>query len=44
MSTTQNTPSGQDAKVEEDDLVILGGGMGGTVAAWTFPIKGTASQ
>ena len=44
MSITQNTPSGQDAKVEEYDLMILGGGTGGTVAAWTFPIKGTASQ
>ncbi len=40
MSITQNTPSGQDAKVEEYDLVILGGGTGGTVAAWTFANKG----
>jgi pyruvate/2-oxoglutarate dehydrogenase complex dihydrolipoamide dehydrogenase (E3) component len=40
MSTTQNTPSGQDPKVEEYDLVILGGGTGGTVAAWTFANKG----
>ena len=39
MRTTQNTPSGQEAKVEEYDLVILGGGTGGTVAAWTLPIK-----
>ncbi len=30
MSTTQNQSS------EEYDLVILGGGTGGTVAAWTF--------
>ncbi len=44
MSITQNTPSGQDAKVEEYDLVILGGGTGGTVVAWTFPIKAPASQ
>jgi len=40
MSTTQNTPSGQNDKVEEYDLVIIGGGTGGTVAAWTFASKG----
>jgi len=40
MSTTQNTPSGQNDKVEECDLVILGSGTGGTVAAWTFAGKG----
>src|SRR4026209_636582 len=40
MSTTQNTPSGQNDKVEEYDLVILGGGTGGTVAAWAFASKG----
>jgi pyruvate/2-oxoglutarate dehydrogenase complex dihydrolipoamide dehydrogenase (E3) component len=40
MSTTRNTPSRQDAKVEEYDLVILGSGTGGTVAAWTFAGKG----
>ena len=40
MSTTQNTPSGQNDKVEEYDLVILGSGTGGTVAAWTFARKG----
>jgi pyruvate/2-oxoglutarate dehydrogenase complex dihydrolipoamide dehydrogenase (E3) component len=40
MSTTQNTPSGQNDKVEECDLVILGSGTGGTVAAWTFASKG----
>jgi pyruvate/2-oxoglutarate dehydrogenase complex dihydrolipoamide dehydrogenase (E3) component len=28
------------AKVEEYDLVILGGGTGGTVAAWTFAAEG----
>ncbi|KAF5409040.1 MAG: hypothetical protein Udaeo2_07200 [Candidatus Udaeobacter sp.] len=39
MSTTQNTPSGQDAKVEEYDLVTLGGGTGGTVARGLLPIK-----
>src|SRR5262249_42629698 len=40
MSTTQNTPSRQNDKVEEYDLVILGGGTGGTVAAWTFASEG----
>ena len=28
------------AGVEEYDLVILGGGPGGTVAAWTFAAQG----
>jgi pyruvate/2-oxoglutarate dehydrogenase complex dihydrolipoamide dehydrogenase (E3) component len=28
------------AGVEEYDLVLLGGGMGGTVAAWTFAAQG----
>ena len=40
MSTTQNTPSGQNDKVEEYDLVILGGGTGSTIAAWTFAAQG----
>ena len=40
MSTTQNTPSGQNDKVEEYDLVILGGGTGSTIAAWTFAGQG----
>src|SRR5215831_2500225 len=40
MSTTPNTPPGQNDKVEEYDLVILGSGTGGTVAAWTFASKG----
>jgi pyruvate/2-oxoglutarate dehydrogenase complex dihydrolipoamide dehydrogenase (E3) component len=40
MSTTRNTPAGQNDKVEEYDLVILGSGTGGTVAAWTFAGKG----
>jgi len=40
MSTTQNTASRQNDKVEEYDSVILGGGAGGTVAAWTFASKG----
>src|ERR1700750_3154003 len=40
MSTTPNTASGQNDKVEEYDLVILGSGTGGTVAAWTFASRG----
>ena len=40
MSTTQNTPSRENAKVEEYDLVILGSGTGGTIAAWAFAGKG----
>jgi len=28
------------ASLEEYDLVILGGGTGGTVAAWTFATEG----
>jgi pyruvate/2-oxoglutarate dehydrogenase complex dihydrolipoamide dehydrogenase (E3) component len=40
MSATQNTPSRHNDKVEEYDLVILGSGTGGTLAAWTFASKG----
>jgi pyruvate/2-oxoglutarate dehydrogenase complex dihydrolipoamide dehydrogenase (E3) component len=43
MSTTQNTPSIEPqpkANLEEYDLVILGGGTGGTIAAWTFAQRG----
>src|ERR1700751_2976968 len=40
MSPTQNTPSGQNDKIEEYDLVILGGGTGSTIAAWTFAKQG----
>ena len=40
MSTTPNTPLGQNDKVEEYDLVILGGGTGSTIAAWTFAGQG----
>ena len=40
MNATPNTSSGQDNKLEEYDLVILGSGTGGTVAAWTFAGKG----
>ena len=40
MSATQNTSPKRNDKVEEYDLVILGGGTGGTVAAWTFAGEG----
>ena len=40
MSATQNIPSGQNDKVEEYDLVILGGGTGSTIAAWNFASQG----
>jgi pyruvate/2-oxoglutarate dehydrogenase complex dihydrolipoamide dehydrogenase (E3) component len=43
MSTSQKPPSAKPlrkAKLEEYDLVILGGGTGGTIAAWTFANQG----
>jgi pyruvate/2-oxoglutarate dehydrogenase complex dihydrolipoamide dehydrogenase (E3) component len=40
MSTARKTPSGQNDKIEEYDLVILGGGTGSTIAAWTFAGQG----
>lgn len=43
MSTTQTDSSAltaQEANLEEYDLVILGGGTGGTIAAWTFAGQG----
>jgi len=43
MSTAQNPSSPQPlprVKPEEYDLVILGGGTGGTLAAWTFASQG----
>jgi pyruvate/2-oxoglutarate dehydrogenase complex dihydrolipoamide dehydrogenase (E3) component len=43
MSVTEaavSTQSHQDPKREEYDLVILGGGTGSTVAAWTFAAEG----
>jgi len=40
MSKPQNTPSGQNGNIEEYDLVILGSGRGGTIAAWTFASNG----
>ncbi len=43
MKSTKNTLSAQARKKtqpEEFDLVILGGGTGGTIAAWTFAGQG----
>jgi pyruvate/2-oxoglutarate dehydrogenase complex dihydrolipoamide dehydrogenase (E3) component len=43
MNTTQTPPSPDVArppKAEEFDIVILGGGTGSTVAAWTFASEG----
>jgi pyruvate/2-oxoglutarate dehydrogenase complex dihydrolipoamide dehydrogenase (E3) component len=43
MSTMQNTSAnkpGRKEKPEEYDLVILGGGTGGNIAAWTFAGEG----
>jgi flavin-dependent dehydrogenase len=43
MNNAKNTSSVQRSKesqVEDFDLVILGGGTGSTVAAWTFAGEG----
>src|SRR5438094_10428787 len=43
MKSTKNTSSAQVLKktqLEEFDLVILGGGTGGTIAVWTFAGQG----
>jgi pyruvate/2-oxoglutarate dehydrogenase complex dihydrolipoamide dehydrogenase (E3) component len=43
MSTTLNarsTERARKANLEQYDLVILGGGTGGTIAAWTFAKQG----
>ena len=42
MKRSESTPSAQVVKSqpEEFDLVILGGGTGSTVAAWTFAGEG----
>jgi len=43
MKSTETSPSAQVVKKsqpEEFDLVILGGGTGSTVAAWTFAGEG----
>jgi pyruvate/2-oxoglutarate dehydrogenase complex dihydrolipoamide dehydrogenase (E3) component len=42
MNTTELTSSAQakNAKPEEYDVVILGGGTGSTIAAWTFASEG----
>src|SRR5205809_42059 len=43
MNTMQDVPSAQSTKAgkpEEFDVVILGGGTGSTIAAWTFAAQG----
>jgi ribulose 1,5-bisphosphate synthetase/thiazole synthase len=43
MNTRERTsaiPSPQKSTAEEYDLVILGGGTGSTIAAWTFAGQG----
>src|SRR5712672_2062958 len=43
MKRTENTSSAQvpkETQPEEFDLVILGGGTGSTIAAWTFAGEG----
>src|ERR1700724_2805171 len=42
MNSTKNISSAQERKtpLEEFDLVILGGGTGSTIAAWTFAGEG----
>jgi pyruvate/2-oxoglutarate dehydrogenase complex dihydrolipoamide dehydrogenase (E3) component len=43
MKNTENTSSAQvieKTQLEEFDLVILGGGTGSTIAAWTFAGEG----
>src|SRR5260370_288674 len=43
MNTMKDAPSAQSTKAgkpEEYDLVILGGGTGSTIAAWTFAAQG----
>jgi pyruvate/2-oxoglutarate dehydrogenase complex dihydrolipoamide dehydrogenase (E3) component len=41
MNTTEaSAQSPKDTKLEEFDLVILGGGTGSTIAAWTFAKEG----
>ena len=43
MKSTENSPSAhvlKKSQPEEFDLVILGGGTGSTIAAWTFAGEG----
>ena len=43
MKSTETSPSAhvlKKSQLEEVDLVILGGGTGSTVAAWTFAGEG----
>ena len=45
MNTTEaSAQSPKDTKLEEFDLVILGGGTGSTIAAWTFAKQGQREQ
>src|SRR6266404_5899730 len=43
MKSTETSPSAhvlKESQAEEFDLVILGGGTGSTIAAWTFAAEG----
>ena len=40
LENTRSVPTIQRAQPEDFDLVILGGGTGSTVAAWTFAAEG----
>ncbi len=40
MEAVASSQAREDTKVEDYDLVILGGGTGSTVAAWTFASEG----
>jgi pyruvate/2-oxoglutarate dehydrogenase complex dihydrolipoamide dehydrogenase (E3) component len=40
MNNSKNTSSVQGSKIEDVDLLILGGGTGSTIAAWTFAGEG----
>src|SRR5215469_6331689 len=40
IKSTLSAPTIQSAQPEDFDLVILGGGTGSTVAAWTFAAEG----
>src|SRR6201994_1550335 len=40
MQNTASARLSRDTNPEEYDLVLLGGGTGGTIAAWTFASQG----
>jgi pyruvate/2-oxoglutarate dehydrogenase complex dihydrolipoamide dehydrogenase (E3) component len=40
MTKIASQPSGKSAEVQEYDLVILGSGAGGKLAAWTYGKQG----